>query len=207
MANSQRKNSAPRSYSSVQREPHDRMARRLKRRRRRRPASASNAVVGAQVDEEAVVAVDLRRAQRLAVHGQDALALFAGALGEQLLQPGAEGGDRRRGDERQLVALLVGQRAQDRRRARRRDSRARRHSARTPAPSLGAVEQRAEVDADERRRHQAEVRERRVAAADVRRVAEDRAEVRVVRQLLERRAGVGDGDEAACPASSPDPVA
>ena len=44
-------------------------------------------IVRAQVDEEAVIAVDSRRAQRLTLHRQDALALFAGALGEQLLQP------------------------------------------------------------------------------------------------------------------------
>jgi hypothetical protein len=45
-------------------------------------------VVGvAQVGEHAVVAVHVRVAERLAGHGQDALPLLAGGLGDQLLDP------------------------------------------------------------------------------------------------------------------------
>src|SRR5689334_20381317 len=70
-------------------------------------------LVRAQVDEDAISAIALRRAERLALHRQNALALLARALGEQLLQPIAEGGDRGRCEDGHLVALLVRQRAQN----------------------------------------------------------------------------------------------
>ena len=50
----------------------------------------------AQVDEHAVVAVGGRVAERLVGHRQDALALLAGGLGDQLLDPQAEARDRAR---------------------------------------------------------------------------------------------------------------
>ena len=61
-------------------------------------SSSSCAVVfgrGAQIDEEAVVAVDGGVAERLAVDRDQALAVLAGRLGDQLLDPGAEIGDAR----------------------------------------------------------------------------------------------------------------
>ena len=58
------------------------------------------------VDEEAVVAIHGRLADRLALHRDDALALFASALGDQLLDPVAERRYLRRRDERDLVASL-----------------------------------------------------------------------------------------------------
>ena len=50
-------------------------------------------VLDAERDEEAVGAVDGGRADGLALDGDDADALFAGRLGDQLFEPGAEGGD------------------------------------------------------------------------------------------------------------------
>ena len=57
-----------------------------------------------EVDEKPVVAIDLRSAKRLAVDRNQALAVFAGGFGEQLLDPGAEACERRRGQHGDLVA-------------------------------------------------------------------------------------------------------
>ena len=59
---------------------------------------------GTQAHEDAIGAVDLGRAQRLAVHGHDARAVLAGRLRDELLQPGAQGRQVRLDDEGQLVA-------------------------------------------------------------------------------------------------------
>ena len=63
--------------------------------------------------------------------------------------------------------------------------------------ALGLVEQPLDVEAHDRRRHHAEVGERRVAAADALHAGEDVAEAVGPRLLLEVRAGIGDGHEAA----------
>ncbi len=60
----------------------------------------------AQVDEEAVVAVDGDVADGLAVDGNQTLAFLAGGLSDELLGPGAKIGDLLRGEDRQLVAAL-----------------------------------------------------------------------------------------------------
>ena len=61
---------------------------------------------GAQVDEEAVIAVQGRIAKRLAVDRDQALAVLARGLRDQLFGPGAEVGDIRRRQDRHLVAAL-----------------------------------------------------------------------------------------------------
>ncbi len=58
----------------------------------------------AQVDEHAVIAVHARVAERLVGDRQDALAVLAGRLGDQLLDPEPEAVDRLGDDEGQLVA-------------------------------------------------------------------------------------------------------
>ncbi len=58
------------------------------------------------MDEEAVVAVGGGLAEGLAGDGQHAGALLAGGLGDQLLEPQADAGQRRRHHEGQLVAAL-----------------------------------------------------------------------------------------------------
>ena len=60
-----------------------------------------------QIDEQAIRAVDVGRAQRLGVDRDEALALLAGRFGEELLEPGAEIGDAGRGDDRDLVAARL----------------------------------------------------------------------------------------------------
>ena len=52
-----------------------------------------------------------------------------------------------------------------------------------------------DIDTDERRRHEAENRQRRIAPADLFRRIERRAKFSLSRQLLERSSRVGNGDE------------
>ena len=74
----------------------------------------------------------------------------------------------------------------------------RRHAGRAGAEhARGLVEEALHVEAHDRRGHHAEVRERRVAAADGLHAGEDVAEAVGPRLLLEVRAGIGDRDEAA----------
>ena len=89
----------------VHRDPDDRVSRALERlhhavlmlvRRGREP----------EVHEEAVRAVDLGRAEGLAVDGDQPLPLLASRLGEELLEPRAEVVDRGRHDQRDLVASV-----------------------------------------------------------------------------------------------------
>src|SRR6202044_3719139 len=54
-----------------------------------------------------VVAVDRRRTDGFAVDGSDALAEFAGGLGDELLEPRAEVVDLRRSEKGDLVAACV----------------------------------------------------------------------------------------------------
>ena len=57
-----------------------------------------------QIGEESVVAVAIRRGERLAGERDQSTALLAGTFRQKLLQPGAEIGDYGRGDDRHLVA-------------------------------------------------------------------------------------------------------
>ena len=155
-------------------------------------------VVGAaqaDADEDAVLAVVGRFQQRLAGDWEDALPLLAGRLGDELLDPEAERVQRRRRDEGELVAAVQGHGGEDRAEHRRRVL-LRRGKLRHVARMHGAVEQRVHVDARERRRHHAEVRQRGVAAADIRHVDEDLMEPVALRVFDQLRAGIGDGDEA-----------
>jgi hypothetical protein len=58
-----------------------------------------------------------------------------------------------------------------------------------------AVEYASDIDAHQRRRHHAEVRERRIAPADARHAEEHLTEPLALGNLLKRRAGIGDGHE------------
>src|SRR6202043_2736260 len=58
-----------------------------------------------------------------------------------------------------------------------------------------ALEDLLDVNAHQRTRHQPEIAQRRVAAANVGWVAEDPAEAVVLRQLVESRARIRDGGE------------
>ncbi|RIL08911.1 hypothetical protein DCC79_12545, partial [bacterium] len=66
-----------------------------------------------EVHEQAVGPVRVGRAERFVGHRQDPGARLARALGHELLDPHADARDRRRGDERQLVAARRGRRGED----------------------------------------------------------------------------------------------
>ena len=157
---------------------------------------------GPHVDEEAIVAVALGRADGLEIDRDDPLAFLARRLGDQLLDPRAEARDV--GRDAPASACRGRPRAARRspRPARRRGSPA----TGTAAPEAAAnsharADQRADVRADERRRDQAEVRQRRVAPADVGRVDEHAPVVLLLGELAEARRRIGDGDEVRARAS------
>src|SRR5207253_1908318 len=98
-------------------------------------------------------------------------------------------------DEGQLVATALGELAE-------------RHAEPQPAVALArvvvaaalrrdlrALEQRLDVGAHQRRRDDAEGRQRAVAPADLGVSVEDAAEAVLAGELLERRARIGDGNE------------
>ena len=64
----------------------------------------------AEIDEKAIVAVDGRRPERLAIDGDKPFTLLTGRFSDQLLEPRPEVIERRRGDQSQLVASGAGRR-------------------------------------------------------------------------------------------------
>ena len=130
---------------------------------------------------------------RFAVDRDDPDAALAGALGDELLRPGAERLDLGVGEERDLVAARLGQGAEGEPEA------GAGIQGRIWLPA-GAVhrgrrrKERVEVDPDQTRRHEPHIRERGVAAADVGRVEEHCPKAVVVGDRLEALAGVGDRD-------------
>ena len=145
---------------------------------------AVGAALEREADEDAVVAVRLRLAERLEVDRHDADAVLAGALGDELLGPRPERRDLVVGQERQLVAAGAGERpdGEPQRDAR---VRVRVRLAAGAEHRGGRREQRVEVEADERRRHEPDVGQRAVPTADVGRVEEDLAELVVVADRLD----------------------
>ena len=59
---------------------------------------------GSDVDEDAIVAVFMRHAQRLALDWDDTSAVFSGRFGNELFRPRAEGRDLGMRDDREFVA-------------------------------------------------------------------------------------------------------
>ena len=76
---------------------------RLLEREDRRVLGGVGGLLQTEIGEDAVVAVGLGRPEALAVDGDDALALLAGGLGDELLEPCAEIVEAGRGHQRQLV--------------------------------------------------------------------------------------------------------
>ncbi len=151
---------------------------------------------GADVDEEAVVAVKRDIAKRLAVDRNQALAFLARGLRDQLLGPGAEIGDLRRGKDRHLVAAFEagGTHREPELHA---GIFMRRHVRAAGAHHRQRMaDQAPHVDAGGRRRHQAERRQHRIASADRRLAVEGAGKALPGRDLLQRRAGIGHRDEA-----------
>src|SRR6202011_532371 len=141
-------------------------------------------------------ATDRRRPEGLGIDRHNALAELAGRFSKKLVEPSAEIRNSRRGDNRHFVArapLCCPQdRAEDHPRV------LDRWRARRAGPHhLGRVfEEGARIDANRRRRYHAEIRQYRIAAADARQTVENTTEPFVARDLFERRAWIGDRDEA-----------
>ncbi len=151
---------------------------------------------GADVDEEAVVAVGCRLAERFAVDRDQALAVLAGGFGDQLLGPGAEIGDFRGRQDRHLVAAFEAGKAHGEAELHARIF-MRRHVRPAGANHRERVlEQRADIDARGGGRHQPERRQHGIAAADGGVAVEDARKALLGRDLLQRRAGIGHRDEA-----------
>jgi len=64
-------------------------------------------------NEQTIGAIGRWIAERLVGNRNDAASVLAGRFGDQLLDPGAEGCDRARRNEGELVASLIGQDAHD----------------------------------------------------------------------------------------------
>ena len=146
-------------------------------------------------DEEAVLPVRGGGPERLPVDRDEPLVVLAGRLGEELLEPLAEGRDLLGDDERDLVAATEREAAEERAERERRIL-ADRHRVGAGFYHLACpLEQPVDVDADQRGRHEADERQRGEATADARVVQKCPAEAGVLGELLERAAGVGDRDE------------
>ena len=162
-------------------------------------ASAGSCLALADLHEEAVGAVRLDLAERLARDRQHARAGLAGRLGDQLLEPEADRGQIGGQHEGQLVAAPgVGVRDHLRERP------GGIHAEVVVAlgeRGRGAPDHGADVDPGEHGGHEPERRQRRVAPAHVGAAVRDVRPALAARARLERRAGVGDRDEAAAVAA------
>ena len=151
--------------------------------------------VGADIDEEAVVAVERDVVQRLAVDRDQALAILAGGFRDQLFGPGAEIGDLLRRKDRHLVAAFEPGKAHGETELHA-GIFVRRHIRPAGAHHRERVlQQRADIDARRRGRHQPERRQHRVTSADRGIAVEDAGKALLGRDLLQRRAGIGHRDE------------
>ena len=195
VATSQRTNSAPRSIgsaSSIRMTGWPAASSAVGQRRRGRRPSAPASAIRTNARSGAV---GLDGAERLEVDRDDPDAVLAGALGDELLDPRPE---RCRSRRRPGTSACRGRPWPASPIARPSETpglAAGSGSRQAPEHRRGRREQRVEVDPDERRRHEPDVGQRRVAAADVGRVEEDLAEVVVVLDVPRRSARVGDGGE------------
>ena len=144
-------------------------------------------------DEDAVVAIRCHGGERLTVDGHDADAVLARAFGDQLLDPRPEGRELSVDDKGQLVAPVLREgahgQAQGQAGVPRRVGLAAGDDHRP-----GAQEQLVEVDAEQRARHQAHVRQGGVAATDIGWVEEDFVQVVVMGDRPQAPVRVRDRD-------------
>src|SRR6185312_146091 len=154
-----------------------------------------NAALQPDVYKQAILPIDLRNAELLAIDGDDAFSFFAGRFSQQLLEPRTQIGNARRSNQGDLVFARVAVHAQD-------DAQHRSRIFRN-WDGLGAgmhhlfcrIEELLEIHAHHRGRNHAEIGKGRVAPANVRPSVEDVAELVALRHLLKRGARIGDGDK------------
>ncbi len=157
-----------------------------------RPGRVS--VIGQRDDDElAVRAVRRRGADRLPDHRDDARSGLAGAFGHQLLDPVAQAGEARGGEDGQLVP--PGQRRLTDGGAQLEAGIAHGRTAAGLGHPFGTRQQAVEVDPVERRGQQPKDREGAVTAADIRLPVDDGPEALRAGELRQHGARIGDGDE------------
>ena len=152
-------------------------------------------VADSERDEEAVGGIDRRVADRLVTDRDDALALLAGALGDELFRPQRIRLDLLRREDGHLVASLVVERAHHRSETEAAVEVAGNAGHAVPAHAGRSLQEQAAVDPDDRSGNEAEHAQRGVAATDIRRILEEVQEVSVARDGRERRSRVGHRDE------------
>ena len=174
----------------VHREPDNRMA-----RLRQRIQTADRLVANRNAHEHPVIAVYRRVAERLAVDRHDAVSLLAGALGNQLLDPRPQRLRPRRKRERQLVPAALRQHAERQAQSNGRVLLDVRLLQGLPTEFESSDQHRCDVETDERRRHEPEVGQGRIASANPG-IVEKRADESFVRRApRQRRVRVSDRDE------------
>jgi hypothetical protein len=150
----------------------------------------------AQIHKDAIIAVDIWRANRLAIDRNEAMAFFACRFGEQLLDPCAEIVDGGRGKDGDLVAATLLERSQDGTEDHAGVRIGPYARATLPDHVLSAAEELRDVQALNRGGDEAEVRERRIAAADCGLAVKDVTEAVRLSNSLHLRTWVSDRDEA-----------
>ena len=147
------------------------------------------------MNEHAIVAVNLRRAQRFAIHRDNSLADLAGALRDQLFQPRAQIVNSRRRNDGDFVAAKIAQRSQNCAQDRAGILVRRNFRLAGLHHFLGALKKFAEIQPHDGGRDHAKVGKGRVASANAGNAEKDFAEVIALGHLLHLGAGIGDGDE------------
>ena len=149
----------------------------------------------ARIGEVDVDALPVHPVRGLARRRHEPLALLAGRLGDELLEPEPEAAGIAEDD---LVASLLPGRAE---REPELEPRIPVGDAACVVHLLGARQQPSDVDAGQCRRHEPEDGKRRVAPAD-RGLPGDRRHATLARERLQRRAGIGDHEERLGPLSA-----
>lgn len=134
-------------------------------------------------------------AKRFVGDGDHTVSIFAGRFRYQLFDPGAERGNRWRGDDGKLIAPADGKNTD--RQAERNAGilRWRYLGAASPRHDGGRFEKGAHVVTGRRERYQAEFGKHGIASADTGNAKENATEAFFLGGLLQSRAWIGDGDE------------
>ena len=141
-----------------------------------------------------------RRPARPALHlrsGMMPLPCFAERFGDELLEPGAEARERRRRDQRRLVAPCQRQLAEHHAELERRSC-PDRADAQRRAMSRARSSSMTRIGAQQRGRHQPEIRQRRIPAADARQCpGKSRGSLPAAQSAASFEPGIGRQDEVA----------
>src|SRR6266850_7035226 len=149
----------------------------------------------AQISENAIVAISGGLGKALAIHGNDAFSTFSRGFGDQLFEPSSKVEDSRRSDNRKLIASVIGGDTQDRPQNHTRVRIGSSSSAARLHHLLGVLQKLRNIEAHNRRGHQAKIRKRRISPTDTGHTHENPAEFVRFRDLLHLGARVRDSDK------------